>query len=364
MNKEVISDKQGIYLMIIFIIGTAVLIVPGLDAKQDLWLANISAMFMALPMVLIYARLYYLFPSKDLFDIIEICFNKFIGKTICILYVWYVFHSTSLVLLNFGLFVHTIAFIRTPKVIPMIGISILCTWVVKEGLEVISRCTELFLEVLMALGFIVVLLLIPDIDVNNLLPILYDGIQPVAEGAFSSFSFPFGEVVVFSMAFSTFKKINSSYKIYTLGLLIGGSILTVTSLITISVIGVNIASNSYFPAYKSISLIDIGDLLQRLEIVMAIAYTLGVFVKISIYLLATSKGIVKLFGFNNHRFIVTLVSLLIINLSYFVHDSIMYNMEWTSEIWTYYAFPFQVIFPIIIWITAEIKRKKYNNQNM
>ena len=166
------------------------------------------------------------------------------------------------------------------------------------------------------------------------------------------------------MAFSSFKKFNSSYKVYPFGLVVGGLILTLTSLTTISVLGVEVASNSYFPAYTSISNIDIGDLLQRLEIIIAIIYTFGVFVKISIYLLATCKGITKLFGFKNYRFIVTLVSLLMLNLSYFVHDSIMYNMEWTSEIWPYYAFPFQVILPIVIWITAESKRKKYINKNM
>jgi spore germination protein KB len=31
---------------------------------------------------------------------------------------------------------------------------------------------------------------------------------------------------------------------------------------------------------------------------------------------------------------------------------------WAFKVYSYYAFPFQVILPIIIWILAEIKVKK------
>ncbi|QZY56229.1 GerAB/ArcD/ProY family transporter [Crassaminicella profunda] len=365
MNKEVISDKQGIVLMIMFLIGTSTIVVAGLEAKRDFWLAIVIAIFMALPMIFIYARLHYIFYDKDLFDICKICFGKFIGKGIVILYTWYLFHSVTLVILNFGLFVNTVAFMDTPQIIPIISIAILCIWVVKKGMEVMGRWTELILLVFIGLIFIAILLLIPNMNINNIQPILYNGVKPIAKGAISSFSFPFGETVVFTMFFSTFKKKKSSYKIYTIGLLIGGIILLIVSITDILVLGANTASSTYFPSYNTITRISIGSLLQRLEIIVATIYAFGAFVKISIYLLATCKGFTKIFEYTDYRFIVIPVSLLMINLSYFVHDSIMYNMEWTSEIWPYYAIPFQVILPIIIWITAEIKKSSgiFTNRN-
>jgi spore germination protein KB len=33
-------------------------------------------------------------------------------------------------------------------------------------------------------------------------------------------------------------------------------------------------------------------------------------------------------------------------------------LEWANKIYKFYAFPFQVILPIIVWIAAEIKVKK------
>lgn len=85
---------------------------------------------------------------------------------------------------------------------------------------------------------------------------------------------------------------------------------------------------------------------------------MGGFVEISIYLLATCKGIIKFFGYEDYRFIVTPTTLLVVNLSYFEFDSITSYFEWSIETWPYYSFLFQVILPIIILVVVEIKKKQ------
>ena len=68
----------------------------------------------------------------------------------------------------------------------------------------------------------------------------------------------------------------------------------------------------------------------------------------------------KVFRYSDYRFIVIPISLLGINLSYFLHENIMEYFYWILEIWTYYAMPFQVILPIIIWIVVKIKMAMKN----
>ena len=46
-----------------------------------------------------------------------------------------------------------------------------------------------------------------------------------------------------------------------------------------------------------------------------------------------------------------------VNLAYLVYDSIMEMFEWAQEIWPYYAFPFQVVLPLIILIAVEVKAR-------
>ncbi|MCG8642507.1 MAG: spore germination protein, partial [Desulfobacterales bacterium] len=69
MKKEVISDKEGLALFVLFIIGTNAILGTGFAAKQDVWLAILLGMLISLPIIFVYARLHFIFPQKNLFDI-------------------------------------------------------------------------------------------------------------------------------------------------------------------------------------------------------------------------------------------------------------------------------------------------------
>lgn len=357
MNKEVISDKQGICIMVLTIIGTSIIIVMGLDAKQDLWLANILSILMALPVIMIYSRLHYIFPGKDLFDILDFCFGKFIGKIISILYIWFAFHIGVLIISDFGYFINILSLHETPDVIPRMAIAILGIWAVKEGIEVLGRWAEFFTPIIILFISMIILLSIPNMNLDNIRPVLFNGIKPVLKGAFYSFAFPYAETILLTMFFADFKTRKSPYKVYIAGLIIGGIILVIFNLTNILVLGVNTMSRSYYPSYNVASRIHVGNIFQRLESISEIVFLLGGFIKMSICLLSVSKGISKLFGYNNYRFIVTPIALLMGTLSLSI-DSIIEVIEFASTVSPYYKFPFQVIVPVVLWITAEIKKRQ------
>ncbi|CAH2214384.1 GerAB/ArcD/ProY family transporter [Tepidibacter aestuarii] len=361
MNKEVISDKQGICLITLFITGSTFVMGIGGEAEKDSWLAIILSTLFAFPILMIYARLLSLFPKKDLFDIFEIIFGKFIGKFISILYIWFSLHLGTLVLRNFGEFIVTISLSKTPMIILMTFIIFLCTWSTKCGIEPLGRWGELFICLIIFLVITGVLALVPNTDINNILPILDKGIKPVIKGAFGVFSFPFAETILFCLVFSSLKDNQSPYKVYIFGLIIGGVIVFTTSLTELLVLGSNLYGNLFFPAQHALSKVNIGGFIQRIEIITSISFLTGGFIKISICLLGACNGIAKLFSFNNYRFIVTPVAMLMLNLSYLIYDSIFEMIEWSFTTWPYYAFLFQVILPATIWIVAEIKHKKHNS---
>ncbi|WP_432664372.1 endospore germination permease [Wukongibacter baidiensis] len=358
MKKEVISDKQGIFLTILAIIGTSVIIVMGLSAKKDLWIANILSIFMALPLVTIYARLHHIFTGKDLFDILFICFGKLFGTVISILYIWFTFHIGALITHDFGTFITSVSLPETPEFTLMLVIIVLGIWAVKKGVELLGRWTTLFAPFIMLFIFTIILLLIPHMNINNIRPVLSNGIRPVIKGAFYSFAFPFAETVILTMFFSDFQSKRSPYKIYLVGLLLGGFILVSLNLTILLVLGINTSLSLYFPTHSIATRINIGVFFQRIEIISAIIFILGGFVKMSISLLAACKGIAKIFGCADYRFIVAPIALLMNNLSVIIYDSTMEVIEFASTVSPYYKFPFQVILPIIILIVAEIKKKK------
>ncbi|CAH2213171.1 GerAB/ArcD/ProY family transporter [Tepidibacter aestuarii] len=329
MNKEVISDKQGIAILFLFLVGGSSIYAQGIEAKQDIWLAFILGILLVFPMTLIFARLHHIFPDKDLFDIVEICFGKFIGKIIIILYTWFAFFLASDILVTYGQFIKIISFPEMPQIIPEIVLAILCIWGIKEGIEVLGRFSGFFLNIPIITLVIIIILLIPNMDINNFRPVLSDGIQPVLEGTFTVFTFPLVQLVVFTMIFSNFETNGSPYKVYTTGLLTGGTYLALLSITNLLVLGIHTVVSSYYPTYTTISRINIGFVLQRIEIIITITFILGGFIKICIFLLSMCKGITKLFGFIDYRFIITPASLLVLNLSYNQYKSVMYYYEFS-----------------------------------
>ena len=355
MKNEVISERQAIIIVILFIIGSSILAGSAGQAKQDAWIAIVIAMTWSFILLLMFSRILSLFPGKDLFDILEILMGKFIGKILSILMIWFAFHDGTLILKTLSDFTNTLVFSETPVVVPMIFFSILLIWCLKEGIEVLGRWSEFFIWVVIILVLTISILTVPQMDISRLKPILNNGASPVLRGAFSSFSYPFGETVIFTMVFSNISKIKNYKKIFILGLLIGGGLIFLATFRNILILGSDTISRVYFPSTMAISLVQLGNLLERLEMLVAIEFLVCIFVKVSICAFAVCNGISKVFGFDDYKFISTPVVLLMLTFSFFIYKSIMEMFLWTSNIWPYYSFVFEVIIPLVILIVAEIR---------
>ncbi len=143
-----------------------------------------------------------------------------------------------------------------------------------------------------------------------------------------------------------------------MGLLIAGLVLFISSITDILVLGPTAAERLYFPSHATVTLIEIGTISANFEILITSAFLVAGFIKISMCLLATCNGVAKLFDLNDYTFLVVPIGFLIISFSHYVHHSVMDKVDFAIHIYPPYAFPFQVVLPIIIWIFAERKKKQ------
>lgn len=355
MNEGQISDKEAVSIMILFMIGTASVINPGIAAaKRDMWLAVIIAVIAALLVAIMCARLHYILPKKDLFEMLEFCFGKFFGKCLYIIYFLFFFHAALLVSMDITEFIKIVSFEAVPYIVLNGAIIFLSVYVLREGLVVLGRFSRLFANLLVILIFLTCAMLIPEMDIDNITPVLYDGFSPVIEGAFKLFSFPLAQLIPFVAIFSNLKTKKSSYKIYFKGILIGGAVLLAVSITNMLVLGPQVAASVYFPSHGTLKRLHFGIAIQRVEIVADMLFVLGGFVMFSTYLLACSKALSRTFGFADYKFIVLPIGLLIINFSRFLNEGFIDHLFFVNT-WPTYSFPFLVILPLIIWITVEIK---------
>ncbi|MFZ5966898.1 MAG: GerAB/ArcD/ProY family transporter [Bacillota bacterium] len=355
MNRECINDWEGIGLVILFISGGALAMQTAPQAGGDIGIAILLAIAAAIPVLLVYSRILSLYPGKDLFDILQAIFGKTMGKGVSLFFIWFAFFLGSLVIRNMGDFPVTLSIPETPIAIPMGMMTFLCVWIVREGIEVMGRWATLFVLLNAPLPTAIILMLIPQMDINNILPVFYNGIRPVLRGAFSAFSFPFTEIVVFTMALLTLPSKKSPYRIYLIGLFMAGIMIVGVSVTEMLVLGEGIYQASFFPNHSAASEVQVAEIIQRMEVVTILATMTAGFLKISVCLLSVSKGISKFFSFPDYRFLVLPVGLLMYSVAFFIQESVLENVA-LAKVFPYYTFPFAVILPIIVWLAAEWKR--------
>lgn len=358
MNKELITDKQAISVMVLFISGSTLMFDTAQAAGEDMWLAIILALIAVLIFSVVYGRILTLFPGKNLFQICIAVFGKWMGRVFCLLYVFFSLHLASLVLVDYAEFMAIIALNGTPKIVSMICIMLLVLWILKEGIITLGRWCEFFAVVTFIIVFISVLLFIPHMDINNVRPFLHKGISPVMSVALDSFSFPFAETVIFMGVFSSFKNEKSSYRIYRKGLAIGAVLVFVSSVTHMLVLGPEEMKRLYFPPYTAFRIIDIKNFFTRIEIIIAVGFLIGGFIKIAVCLLICGKGICEIVNIGRYKIIITPICILTIIIATSDFSSIMELLEWDITVWKWWAMFYQIILPIIILIFAEIEVRK------
>ncbi|WML39708.1 endospore germination permease [Neobacillus sp. OS1-2] len=354
MRKERITDKEATCILIIFYIGSSFILGVGTGAKNDAWISVLLGVSLSIPIVLVYGRLLSLFPEKGLYDIVDQIFGKVIGKLVAIIYIWYTFHLGALIMRNFGEFINTSAMPETPLFVPILCLGIVSIVAVRSGIEVIGRISATSLPFLLFIIVVVQFMGIPQLHFHYIKPILGNGFSPIMKAGFSTFAFPFAESVVLLGAFFSLKTKVSPLKIFLKGTVFAGLLIFFITLRNILILG-GILPKLYFPAHVAVSRIIIGDFLQRIELTVAVIFIFGVFIKGSICLLVCSIGFAKLFNLHDYRSIVIQNGLLMIFFAYTIYDSIFEMRKWAFEIYTYYAFPFQVIIPLLMLVIAEIK---------
>src|SRR5690606_16172009 len=171
---------------------------------QDAWIAVLLGMLGGMILFIIFFRLYQYYPDKLPTMYVQIIVGKPLGKLLAFMYILYFAYLAARVLRDFGVMLVTFAYPETPLFIVNALLIIVVVYGVRKGIEVLGRTGELLFSIMYVLavtGFILIVIS-GLIDVNNLKPILGEGIMPVVKAAFTqTLFFPFGESVVFAMIF-------------------------------------------------------------------------------------------------------------------------------------------------------------------
>jgi spore germination protein KB len=356
MTNHEITGKQMQTTLILFWTGS--IVVAGINplAKQDSWISLLFAGVMALPLLALYSRVANLHPGLNLFEILFKIFGGIFGRILSLVFVLFAIHLGSNVIYTFTEFIKIENMPETPEFFTVVFIILLSMWCVKSGPENIGRVSKFCWPVIFVTSAMTFLVALKDMDINNLKPVMETDFKSLLGGAFSYFILPFGEIV---LCLSLFSSINT--KVITPKILIKSLVSTILFYIMITlrnvlILGVPSALEFYFPSYQSVGLISIGDFFSRIEILIGLDLMLTGSIKIFVCLYAASLGLAKVCNISDQKTVVAACALLMGTLSGILYKNTLLFVE-TIKYYQLYAILFELIFPLIMWMGAEIQNK-------
>ncbi len=153
MSRQSISQSNFMVLVTSLIIGTALMFVPSaviVSARQDALLALFLGMLPSAFLILVLSSLQSKFPGKTLIEYSDEILGPYLGKFVSLIFLWFIFHLSSLILRNIGDFISLAVLPKTPAVVIQGVVAITAAFAVRSGIEVITRITIIIMPVAIA----------------------------------------------------------------------------------------------------------------------------------------------------------------------------------------------------------------------
>jgi len=363
-NKIKISNQQFFALAANGTLGSTIFVISGLltgIAKQDAWITALITPVWGLLQIWLYYYLGKAYPGLTLIGINKKILGKWPGIIVSAGFVFLFLHVTTNSPWYVGDFLgHILS--ETPDYLFYIPFMAAVIIAVLYGVEAFARASEIFIIFVSLIFFVAMILILPKVNIENLLPVLEEGIVPSLKGSFFLFSFTTFPILTLMMIFPVNAiALPQAGKAMVKGYLWGSLIVFVAIIISILVLGSNVISNTQYASFLLFKEIDVAGIFSRLEFVIMLIWLVTQFVTCVLFFYAGVKSFAELFGLKDYRKVVLPLGLIVTVLTGIIFPDANYQGNWDSIVWPPYGTTFCLIIPGIITIVCWLK-KKFNKQ--
>jgi len=244
---------------------------------------------------------------------------------------------------------------RTPTEVIMLSLILVCTYIVRGGVECVARINELLFPILFIPFIVVMLFGISNLDFSNLLPVFQTPLDK-ALSALPSVMFSYGgiEIALFYIGFM--KDPGKAYRPAMIAVLFIIFILVMVTAFCIAAFGAKTTAQYVWPLASYIRAISLpGLFIERLDGVILSLWILTVFTTIVSSYFAVSYSISKAVGTREQRQYILPLSILIYYLA-LQPDSLVELYEWGGMIFPYAIAAFLYAAPLLLLLVARARR--------
>lgn len=357
LEKGKISAFQMAIMMYPVVVGTSDLLVPGITAKfakNDLWISPIIASLTGLLTVYIVYQLHRLYPKQTIIQYSEHIIGRIPGKVLGMIYLFFFLHVNGLIIRQYGEFIVGSFLPETPISVVISTIILVCAFAVRGGLEVLGRASQIFVPVVVFLWGLLLILLIPELEPKNMLPILEKGIMPPIMGAIT----PMGWFTHFILLSFILPFVTDQEKGMKLGILSVFCImltLVLLNMATLFIYGAETATYLY-PVMRVSRYISFADFFENMESVIMAIWVSGTFIKISVYYYALVLGTTQWLNLSDYRPVIFPLGFLLVLFSFWSLPSLVALIDFFRFV-PFYNMTIEMMIPMFLLLIAVIQKR-------
>jgi len=306
-----ISATQLGKLIFLAITPTAILTAPGITyrlAKQDLWISPVWA-FSGWIAAFLAIRLHRMYPGLNAAQAGERIFGRLPGKILLGVYWIYFLYINGFIVREYGEFVAGALLPNTPLLVVVGSMVFVCAVAVRGGVENVARFADLMLPAFFVLFVLIIGPIIPDLSLENMIPVMGEGILPSLEGSLA-LQIWFSETILASFLLPFVTDQNRAAKSLTISLAAVVLTLVVSNLATLLLLG-NLTGTYTYPFLILARYINLANFFTHLESLFMAIWVLGAFVKICVFYYVTVLTAAQWMNLSDFRPIVFPLGLLL-----------------------------------------------------
>ncbi|MBN2982312.1 GerAB/ArcD/ProY family transporter [Cohnella algarum] len=356
---ERISHNQLRAAVVVFLIGSTPLFELGIKQKTDAWLVAGLGFAFGYLLMLLFLAVQKFDPSCNLVELLKRNFGKIAGTAVSLLYVLYFAYEAMRNVRDIGDLTIMTLLDRTPLGVVMIVLVLLVAYAVYQGIEVVFRLAEILIWGILFfyLGLVIIMFLSGNAFFRHLLPLFDTGVAAVVVAALRDATpFPFGQIVVFLMFFSSAAYRPGWSRFVQAGFVIAGLVILSTNVINLAVLSAPVVQISAIPFLQTVQSFEVAYGVGRFDVFVVILLYVGIFMKATVWALAAVTALTAAVGLSRKKATALL--------SAAIYGSAFYAPSWPEHIrigeivaLEYGMNPFFIgLIPFLLLITMLLKR--------
>ncbi|WP_379136221.1 GerAB/ArcD/ProY family transporter [Paenibacillus sp. sgz500958] len=360
MSQSTSRVSELIVCLALFEVGSTTLFMMGAEAKQDAWLAMLLGSSIGLLLLLLHLAIHQLDPRLDLFRLFRRYMGKYLGTLMNLLFIGYFTYETSRNLRDLAEVTVMTLLNKTSLWIILLAAIMVISNNVRHGPEVFFLICVVLLPVIVV-SYMIIGIFIPATGLLHfefMFPILENGWSPVIQAAVPEIvSFPFGQTVVFLVFYPLALKGRGLSRAVIISYVLTALLLTAFNQLNILVLGPTLAANSTLPLLETVQLIQVAEVLERMDALFILVLFLGVGIKMTTFFNGAVIGLERITGISAKKWILP-VGAIIFALS-FLAPNYTRHIEVGRNVVVNYWWPvFQGALPLLLLVVMIISKRK------